>query len=177
MSERESTSKLTDWATSLTVGRVSRVTLGLLLTTHLQVSAMEARTSGLARLTLAVDGMSSSALAYDQAELTFASHARPAATFQMWLTQFATVSGYLIGSGARPRDWSSYRIQMRETLSTSEARVLFDVGDFMTKRERARELTRWVLGDGKHNRDIGLLRLTDLLWHRENLMRSGLLRT
>lgn len=174
MSTVESTSKTSGLAILPEVGRVNRVTLGLLLSTRLQVSVREADTSGLARLERAMDGLIMSGRDYEQAVSIFASPLLPASTFGMWLTQYATIQGYLLASGVSLHAQRSIRIRSREILATSAARHLFDGDAFTIKRERARALTRWALGAGRFNRDMPLETIWQRLWQAENAMRNGL---
>jgi hypothetical protein len=173
MNEQGNTLRGTDLATCLVVGRVSRVTLGLLLSTHLADSRQAGHSSALARLMRARDGLISSAEDYGRAELTFVALSQPAATFQMWLTQYATTLGYLIGSGGDPLSWRSIRLTSPAILSTLAARDLMDAAEYTTKRERARALTRWALGVGRFSRDTPLETIWRLLWRQENLLRNG----
>lgn len=173
MNEHWSTSTETATVTYPVEGRISRATLGLLLNTCLVDSLKAGRMSGLARLQRATDGLSSAARAYEQAELISSALAREAAIFQMWLTQYATINGFLLGSGEHPLRWSSSRTALAEIASTSVARDQLDAAAFTTKRGRARELTLWVLGDGKFNRGTSLETLWDKLYYAENILRSG----
>lgn len=173
MSEQGITSKRIDWEILAGQGRVSRVTLGLLLSTRLQASVREAHTSGLARLMRATDGLILSALAYEQAESMSVAHYEQTATFRMWLTQFATIQGFLVASGEHPPSWVSTRLKVREILSTSAARDLLDVVEYTTKRERARALTRWALGVGRFSQDMSLETMWERLWRAETTLRNG----
>jgi hypothetical protein len=177
MSEQGNTSNLTALGSLLVVGRVSRVTLALLLNTRWQVSVREAHSSALARLTRAIDGLTSAALDYEQAELISAALYLPTATYQMWLTQCATIEGFLLASGENPREYSSCRIRIAATVRTLAGHDLFDAAEYTTKRERARALTRWALGDGNCKRDMELVRLSHNLWLQENVLRRGSART
>jgi hypothetical protein len=167
-------SKTIDLARSLAQGRVSKVTLALLLNTYLQAGESTARSSALARLKHAQAGCTSSAEDYERRVSTSALTVNPVMTFHLWLTQYATVHGYLLASGANPHDWSSSRQKMEGILAMSEARKLIDVGAFTTKTGRAREITRLVLGDGRFNYDTPLATLSDVVWQTETEMRAGL---
>ena len=173
-SEPATTWKMTDLVKEMAWGRVSKVTLASLLSIHLQASQSAARSSALARLTHATDGCTSSLSAYEQAESTTRLTLNPALTFHLWLTQYATVHGFLLASGANPREWSSTRRRMEEILRTSAGRALIDVDAFTTKAGRAREITNWVLGDGSFNYGTSLQQLADVIWQAETNIRSGL---
>lgn len=173
MNEQESLSSLSVWGRSLGEGRISRVTLGLLLTTYLQDSPIEAHTYALARMQRATTGLISAASDYDAAVSTFATPLRPAATFQMWLTQYVTALGFSLGSKASLRSLRSTRLSFMEILSTSVGRHLFDAAEYMTRRERAEELTQWALGVGRFNSDMPLLTMQHRLWAAEQTLRRG----
>lgn len=174
MSEQSSTSRTTDLAISLARGRVSRVTLALVLNTHLAGSPSAGRMSALARLTRATDGLSSVALDYVHRVSISASLINPISTFHLWLTQYATVHGYLLASGVNPREWSSSRKKVEEIRRMSEAGQLIDVDAFTTKVERSRQITNWALGDGRFNCDTSLETLAAAIWQAETDIRSGL---
>ncbi len=168
------TSSKTVGGISRAEGRLSKVTLGLLLSTRLQVNRTEAHTSGLARLQRATDGMSSSLLAYIQQESTPALRLSHQATFRLWLTQFATAEGFLLASGGQPRSWSSCRIQLAAIQRMWVAPSLFNVGAFTIKVANSRAITRWVVGDGRFNHDTNLETLSGVIWRAETTLLDGL---
>lgn len=173
MNEQGITWRTTDLGTSLARGRVSRVTLASLLHTHLAVSQRTARTSALARIVQATDGATSAATEYAQRVSISASTIKPIMTFHLWLTQYATVHGFLLASGANPHDWSSSRKKMVEIQRTSEVTVLIDADAFTTKVERSRQITRLVLGAGRYSSDTSLQTLSDVIYQLETQMISG----
>jgi hypothetical protein len=173
MNAPETTSKLSDLDHLIGPVRVNRVTLGLLLSMHLQASATTARTSASHRLARAITGLSSSARDYEFPGSTWKSQASAHATFQMWLTQCDMISGYLLGSGGDYRDARLYRQRILEILATSAGLTLIDEAACMTRRERARELTLWVLGDSRFSRDTELDTLWLTLWFAEQQLRLG----
>jgi hypothetical protein len=172
-SERVNTSKLTDLVAQMANGRTSKVTLALLLNTHLAVSQRAARTSALARLEHATVGLSSALRDFERRASICVSLYEPASTFHLWLTQYATVHGFLLGSGANPHDWSSTRAKVEEIRRTSAGQNLIDVDAFTTKVERARTLTRLVLGDGRYRAGTSVGTLSDLIWRVETDLRNG----
>jgi hypothetical protein len=173
MNDHATTSKRTVLGTWSDQGRVSRVTLALLLTTTLQDSRIAGHTSGLARLSRAIDGLSSSVRDYEQAELIASVLAEHQSMSQIWLTQSATALGFLIGSGVDPSKLRSSRKRLAETQRTWGARLVIDVADFTTKRERSRILTRRALGGGKFNRDTPMETLWEWLYREETILRNG----
>lgn len=173
MNEQEITWRSTDLATSLARGRVSRVTLASLLHTHLAVSQRSARTSALAHIAQATAGANSAAREYALRVSISASTISPIMTFHLWLTQYATVHGFLLASGASPHDWSLSRKRMEEIRRTSEAAVLIDVDAFTTKVERSRQITRSVLGAGRYSSDTSLPTLSDVIYQLETQMING----
>ena len=173
MSGLENTWSVTDLVQQMARGRVSRVTLALLLHTRFAVSQSVARTSALARLTQATDGLISAAEDYERRVSTSASLLMPASTFHMWLTQYATIHGFLLASGANPHAWSSTRQRVEGIRRMSEAQNLIDVDAFTTKAARARILTRWALGDGRFSYDTDLQTMSDRIWQAETELRSG----
>jgi len=170
MNERETGSRMTSWETWQGPARVSTVTLGLLLSTYLQASAREAYSSGLARMGAAVDGMSSAAQDYEALELTSARRSLHRATYLVWLTQYATVTGFLLASGAKPRSWASIRQRVREIAHTSEVGRATDSDAFTTKVEKARAITRSVLGDGRFNRDTTSQTICNYCWQLDKTL-------
>ncbi len=174
MNDAAITSKLIDLGKAGGAARVNRVTLGLLLIQHFAGGATMGRTSAYPRLERAIGGLSSALLDYEQAELISAAQFSAEATYQMWLTQCDTILGYLTGSGADQGFARSFRRKIEEIPFTSEGRLLHDEAVSTIRRGRAAELTRWALGDGRFNRDMGLAKLWGLLWSAENDLRGGL---
>ncbi len=173
MNAQEITSRLTDLGRCSGAGRVNRVTLGLLLKEHLSVNATMARTSAYRRLEQQITGLSSAVKDLEQAELISVARLSAEATGQMLLTTIATTLGYLDGSGADRRFGLSYHRKIVAILCTSEGRLLHDEVVFTIKRERARTLTSWALGDGKCRADTTLATLWQVLWLVENNLRAG----
>jgi hypothetical protein len=160
MSSHGTTSLTTDTATQPEWGAPNKITLGLLLIEYLRGGETTEHTSALARMERAICGLISPPPDSEHPELTYARRLSALETLPIWLTQCATVSGYLLGSGVDNLLVHSYRQKMLATLATWEQVPQIAEDEYMTKRAKAREITAWVRGDGRFNRDMGLA----ILW-------------